>query len=241
MAKRPGKDDIDAASGDEPELSRGELVHGKLRDAIRAGRFAPGQRVREAEVAKWLDVSRTPVREAFRRLQADGLLMFEPWRGVVIAELDQQQTIELYAMRKVLEGAAAGLAARHAADSQIDVLIDLVDQADTLADTAELADLNRHFHQSIHAAAHNRYLLKSLNALRDSMALLPSTTYALSERHGPAQEEHREIVTAIKNRDVAKAEAAARKHIDGAERARLKVISDMARHASPPEHKDPSP
>jgi len=233
MAKRPRKVDQENGTEDAPNLSRGELVHVKLRDAIRAGRFAPGQRVRETEVAKWLDVSRTPVREAFRRLQADGLLVFEPWRGVVVAELDQQQMIELYAMRKVLEGTAAGLAARHAADSQIAMLEDLVEQTDAVTATDELAELNRHFHQSIYAAAHNRYLLKALNALRDSMALLPSTTYALSERQGPAQDEHREILAAIKSRDAAKAETTARKHIDGAERARLKVISQMSR-----KHKD---
>ena len=60
------------------QLSRGEFVHARLRDAIRAGRYPPGTRVRETEVAAWLNVSRTPVREALRRLQADGLLVFEP-------------------------------------------------------------------------------------------------------------------------------------------------------------------
>ncbi|MDD9877329.1 MAG: GntR family transcriptional regulator [Magnetovibrio sp.] len=221
--RRRGK----AKSGDQ--LSRGELVHLKLLDAIRAGEFRPGERIREAEIAKWLGVSRTPVREAFRRLQADGLLVFEPWRGVVVAELDQQQLIELYAMRKVLEGTAAGLAAQHAAESQIATLAELIDTADTAADAAERAELNRHFHQNIYAAAHNRYLLKALNALRDSMALLPSTTYALTGRHEIAQGEHRDIVGAIARRDPKAAEAAARHHIAEAEKARLKMIIEMNR------------
>lgn len=218
-----------AESGGDSNLSRGELVHGRLRDAIRAGRFAPGDRVREAEVASWLGVSRTPVREAFRRLQADGLLVFEPWRGVIVAQLDQQQLIELYAMRRVLEGTAAGLAARHAADSQIATLRDLMDQAEGAEGADERAELNRHFHQNIYAAAHNRYLLQALNALRDSMALLPSTTYALEGRHAAAQAEHRRIVDAIAARDAAAAEDAAREHISEAERARLKVILNRER------------
>lgn len=209
--------------------SRGELVHAQLRDAIRAGRFAPGDRVRETEVATWLGVSRTPVREAFRRLQADGLLVFEPWRGVIVAQLDQQQLIELYAMRRVLEGTAAGLAAQHAADSQIATLRDLIDQADTARGAEERAELNRHFHQNIYAAAHNRYLLQALNALRDSMALLPSTTYALKGRHAVAQTEHRRIVDAIEARDPGAAEDAARAHISEAEKARLKVILNRQR------------
>ncbi|MEK9723053.1 MAG: GntR family transcriptional regulator [Rhodospirillaceae bacterium] len=214
---------------DDGNLSRGELVHLKLLDAIRGGTFAPGDRIREAEVAAWLGVSRTPVREAFRRLQSDGLLVFEPWRGVIVAELDQQQLIELYAMRRVLEGTAAALAAQHAAESQIATLRDIMVQADT-AETAEArAELNRLFHQNIYAAAHNRYLLQALNALRDSMALLPSTTYALEGRHATAQGEHAALIEAIASRDPTAAEAAARHHITEAEKARLKVIMELDR------------
>ena len=208
-------------------LSRGEWVHINLRDAIRDGRLKPGERVRESDVTTWLNVSRTPVREAFRRLQADGLLVFEAWRGVVVAALDQQQLIELYAMRKVLEGTAAGLAAQHAAESQIATLRDLIDPADGADGSVERAELNRQLHQNIYAAAHNRYLLQALNALRDSMALLPSTTYALAGRHKIAQREHRDIVDAIGVRDAANAEQAARYHIAEAEKARLKVILEL--------------
>ncbi len=223
------KHKANAAPQEGANLSRGEWVHVKLREAIRAGKFAPGDRVREIDVAKWLGVSRTPVREAFRRLQADGLLVFEPWRGVIVAELNQQQLIELYAMRRVLEGTAAGLAAQHAAPSQIATLRDLMDQADAASGADERAELNRLFHQNIYAAAHNRYLLQALNALRDSMALLPSTTYALEDRHAKAQEEHRDIVNAIEARDATQAENAARHHISEAEKARLKVILQMER------------
>ena len=219
----PKRDDDDQDAG-EANLSRGELVHLKLLDAIRGGRYAPGDRVREADVAAWLNVSRTPVREAFRRLQADGLLTMEPWRGVIVAQLDQQQLVELYAMRRVLEGTAAGLAAQHAAPSQIAILTSLADQADNATKPGERADLNRIFHQHIYAAAHNRYLLQALNALRDSMALLPSTTYALEGRHANTQKEHRQIIDAISRRDTAAAEAAARDHIEAAEKARLQVI-----------------
>jgi len=220
----------DPATSEDGNLSRGEWVHVRLLDAIRAGKFAPGDRVRETDITQWLGVSRTPVREAFRRLQADGLLVFEPWRGVIVAQLNQQQLIELYAMRRVLEGTAAGLAAQHAAESQIATLTDIMDQADQATGADERASLNRHFHQNIYAAAHNRYLLQALNALRDSMALLPSTTYALEGRHALAQDEHRRIVDAIQTRDPARAETAARDHISEAEKARLKVILELERN-----------
>ena len=209
-------------------LSRGELVHHELLQAIRDGRYPSGTRVREAEVADWLKVSRTPVREALRRLQSEGLVVFTPWRGVVVAELDQQQVIELYAMRRVLEGTAARLAAQHAADSEIDGLVDLVARERTAkGDIERLADINGRFHRSIYSAAHNRYLLKALNSLSDSLALLRHTTYAVPGRPEAAMAEHQAIVTAIQDRDADAAEAAASDHLGAAERARLKVLFEM--------------
>ena len=212
--------------------SRAAQVLDALRAAIRDGRYPPGARMRETEVAATLGVSRTPVREAFRQLQADGLLTLEPWRGVVVAKLDQQQLVELYAMRGVLEGAAAALAARHAAPSQLSALKDVLDASAGETDAAHLADLNRQFHQGIYAAAHNRYLLKALHALGDSMALLPSTTYALLDRPAAALSEHRNLLAAIEAGDAAEAEATARHHIREAERARLKVVLEWDRMGS---------
>ena len=101
---------IDTLKQTAPEnqgTSLGEFVLERLRGAIRDRRYQPGQRIREAEVAQWLGVSRTPVREAFRRLQADGLLVLIPWRGAQVAELGRQQVVELYAIRRALEGTAA--------------------------------------------------------------------------------------------------------------------------------------
>jgi len=216
-------------------LSRGELVHHELLQAIRDGRYPSGTRVREAEVADWLGVSRTPVREALRRLQSEGLVVFTPWRGVVVAELDQQQVIELYAMRRVLEGTAARLAAQHAADSEIDGLIDLVEREKAAkGDIDRLVDINGRFHQAIYSAAHNRYLLKALNSLSDSLALLRSTTYGVPGRPAAAITEHQAIVAAIQSRDANAAESAASDHLGGAERARLKVLFEMQENGETP-------
>src|SRR5215213_2198226 len=97
-------------TGDEAALrtrSRADFVYESLRDAISDGRIAVGERVREEEVARSLGVSRTPVREALRRLQIRGLLVIFAGRGLVVAKLSQQQIVELYAMREILEGSAA--------------------------------------------------------------------------------------------------------------------------------------
>jgi DNA-binding GntR family transcriptional regulator len=147
-------------------------------------------------VADWLSVSRTPVREALRRLEAEGLLTFVPWRGVVVAEL---QVTELYAMRTILEGAAARLAAQHVGEAEIDLMEGLLARAKAASGDAEaLAAINRQFHQAIYAGAHNRYLMQSLETLRNSLALLRGTTFSMPGRAKAAQREHAAILAAIK-------------------------------------------
>lgn len=202
-------------------VSLGAFAYASLREAIRTGRLRPGSRVREKVIADWLEISRTPVREALRRLEADGLLAFEPHRGMVIAELDEPATLELYRMREVLEGAAAAFAARTASEAEIARLHGFLDTEATLLDDAPaLAELNREFHETIYRAAHNRYLLKLLSALRDSMTLLGPTTLAQPGRSAIAHGEHRAVVDAIGRGDADSADAAARAHIRHAYRAR---------------------
>src|SRR3981081_2310896 len=90
--------------------SLGELAYRVMREALRSGTFRPGEHLREADVAQWLGISRTPVREAFHRLIAEGLLADGPWSGVMVADLDALQLIQLYAIREALEGPGARLA-----------------------------------------------------------------------------------------------------------------------------------
>lgn len=213
------------AARSRPVTSRAEYVEARIREAIQSGRYQPGARLRETEIAERLKVSRTPVREALRRLEAAGLLGFVPWRGVVVTEFDRRQVIELYAMRAILEGAAAGLAARQVQPAEIDLLDALLARAEAAEDDpARLASINREFHQAIQAAAHNRYLTQTLDGLRNALALLRGTTFALPGRAAEAQNEHRAILDAIKAHDAEAAEAAARAHIAQAERARLRML-----------------
>lgn len=205
--------------------SRGEVAYVRLKEAIQAGDLTPGQRIRENDMASWLEMSRTPIREALRRLEADGLLTFAPYRGMVISELDHQAVMELYSMREVLEGTAAGLAARHASDAEIVVLKDIVaGEIDDAADPRRIATHNKHFHDALYRVAHNRYLLKTLNVLSDAMALLGMTTMAITGRSETAHGEHLAVVSAIEARDPVTAEASMREHIRMAQRARLRLM-----------------
>lgn len=202
----------------------GGSAYERIRAAIRDRRLAPGSRVVESELASWLGVSRTPIREAVLRLEQEGLLTHAPRQGLMVVELDYQAVIELYAMREVLEGAAAGLAAQHASSAEVETLREMIAFEAELTEAERAAAANRKFHQILHYAAHNRFLLKSLNALSDAMMLLGATTLGLPGRHATALEEHRAIVDAIAGRDSEAAEQAARAHIREAQRHRVRMM-----------------
>lgn len=204
---------------------RAQLAYDRLVAAIQAGQLTSGSRVREADVAEWLQISRTPVREAMRKLEAEGMLSHVPHVGVVVTEIDADMVTELYAMREVLEGSAAGLAAQHASEAEIHILRQIVTgETALLNDPYLLMRHNREFHDIIYRSAHNRYLLKSLNALHDALVLLGKTTLSSRPRAETSHSEHLAIVKAIIARDQALAEKLMRTHIRGAYHERLNML-----------------
>lgn len=205
--------------------ARGQHVYRKLRDAIQSGELKPGQRIMETEVADWLRVSRTPVRDAIRRLESEGMMQHEPRNGLVVAQLDRQAVMELYVMRVTLEGTAAQLCARHASDMEVMDLLDLVERERALQGDFDALSLhNRRFHDAVHRGAHNRYLEKSLITVSDSMGLLGPSQMRLPHRAEEALAEHAEIANAIQRRDPEAAAEAARKHVRDAQRERMKRL-----------------
>ena len=192
-------------------------------DAIEDGAFRPGARLVESELAERFGVSRTPVREALQRLETQGLLARDG-RSLIVASLDHSQMADLYAVRAQLEGLAARLAARHAADEEVRVLKRMVRQDRMLAgDPKALARANRRFHGQIHLASHNRFLMQQLDLVHRSMVLMTETSLAVDGRGAEALDEHDRIVAAIAARDEAAAEAALRDHISAAFETRLSL------------------
>jgi DNA-binding GntR family transcriptional regulator len=144
-------------------------------------------------------------------------------RSLIVASLDHNQMAELYMVRRELEGLAASLAARHATDEELRVLKDMVREDDALVDMpTELAKANRRFHEQIHLASHNRYLVQQLNLVHRSMALMATTSLAAEGRGEIAQAEHKRIVDAIEARDEEAAGQALKDHISVAFMTRLK-------------------
>jgi DNA-binding GntR family transcriptional regulator len=214
-----------AAKNEAQYSSRSELAYQMLRQAIESGELKPGQRVMEVEVAEWLKVSRTPVREALRRLESEGMLAMEARNGLVVASLSRHAMLELYVMREVLEGTAARLCARNASDIEIMELQALVKREQRLqGNLPELAGHNRLFHEAVHRGAHNRYLEKSLSAVNDSMWLLGKSQMLVPERAKTALDEHAELFDAIRKREADLAEAVARRHVQSARTERLKQL-----------------
>ncbi|MCK0167220.1 GntR family transcriptional regulator [Jannaschia sp. S6380] len=198
-----------------------------LRARIVSGGLKPGDRIREVELAQEMGLSRTPVREAIKRLEQDGLIRHAPHKGAVVRALDPQSMNELYLVREVLEGTAAGLAAQHASTAEITALEELLaTQPPEGQDDggAEAARRNAIFHDAIGHAAHNRHLLHAMDGLSGAMALLGPTTLSMPGRIPVAMEEHAAILHAISARDAGAADAAARAHIRAAHRARLHLL-----------------
>jgi len=203
----------------------GEATYRALCRALRDGALKPGDRLREEEVARRLAVSRTPVREAFGRLLARRLIEPAGGRGLIVRRLEATEALELYALREILEGAAARLAAQHAFPAEIDMMRDHAAAFERAFGSPRLMEReNRSLHETIFRAARNRYLDVALRDMQDSLALLGPTTFGVAGRPETASAEHRAIIDAIAARDADAAERAARDHMRAALTARMRLI-----------------
>jgi DNA-binding GntR family transcriptional regulator len=210
------------------QLGRGHEAYARVREAIRDGTLSPGVRLTETDLAARFGVSRTPIRQAIAKLEAEGLLTHEPRRGLSVTRPDHGQMVELYVMREILEGAAARLAAQHASETEIGAMEELVaGEPAIFADAPKLAAVNQRLHGLLYLAAHNRYLLRSLEQLSATMALLPSLL-TFGGRAEQAHEEHLVLLAALRARDGEAAEDAAKRHSRAAQRQRLAWLVQVA-------------
>ena len=194
-------------------------------EAIDMGIYKPGDRLVESDLADSFGVSRTPIREALQRLETQSLLTRDG-RSLIVSSLDHSQMAELYIVRAELEGLAASLAAKHATGEEVKVLQDMVSSdRKIIAEPSALAKSNRRFHKQIHLASHNRFLIKQLDLVHRSMALMATTSLAADGRGPVAVEEHQAIVTAISKGDSEEASEKLRDHISIAFITRLKQDS----------------
>lgn len=207
------------------DMSQGDVAFLKLLDAIKSGDYQPGDRLREVEIADRLSLSRTPIREALRKLEAEGIIEHRPRLGAVIRTLSHTEVVELYEMRLVLERTAAEMAAKHANEAEIDELERLNgDIADAVDNNAHAAAINQDFHRCIYLATRNRFLLESARALNNALLLLGPTTLADEARIKTVFRQHQDIIDAIRSGDPEAAGASAEAHLQTSLRHRLQAM-----------------
>jgi DNA-binding GntR family transcriptional regulator len=196
-----------------------------LFQTIEQGDLKPGDRLLETDLAQRLGVSRTPIREAIRKLEADGIVVHQPRVGAVVRTLVQKEIVELYEMRIVLETTAAAMAAKHASDAEIRTLNMLnADMACAHADPIKVAKLNRRFHRFILDAARNQFLSDSYKALSHALILLGKTTLETSERVETVVQQHTQIIDALNAGNQDGASTAMRQHMETSLDHRLKAL-----------------
>lgn len=199
-----------------------EAVQDAIRAAIVEGRYPPGERLLEDQLAQELGVSRNPVREALHALSTEGFVVIEPRRGARVATVSRQRAGELFEVREVLEGLAGRLAAERRSPEQLALLQDIVREGERLVGTgrlSELPDLNTRFHNALHAAAGNVMLTQTLGRLSPVITWVYARRIAA--RSGDSWTEHAAIVEAVAAADGDLAHARASQHIAAARSAYL--------------------
>lgn len=206
-----------------------DLVREYIQTSVVDGRLKPGERLREVDIAQALNMSRSPIREALKTLENEGLVQPASGKGMVVSKLSRVEILELFLYREVLEGLASELAAASITDEELEKLDELIAVAEQLADfsPAALVANNREFHQLIYIVTRNEYLIDSVGQLRKFLSLLPGTNYAKPERRAVIVQEHKDIVSALRRHDPAAAKEASRVHVRNSAFAQLSFILDV--------------
>lgn len=202
-----------------------EEVYRKLRDMIFSGELQHDEHLVERRLAEMLLVSRTPVREALRKLEAEGLVKREPYRGLVVAEFTPEDFIEVLEIREVLEGLATQLAAANKAGDHLAELGILLAQMEQCLNAGEdFANLHLRFHNTIYLAAKRPRLYNLISSVQEHTEAFPRIGYKMAGRGKQALEEHKEIYQRISVGDAVAAGEIARIHIRHAKDALLAVL-----------------
>ncbi len=204
-----------------------DAVTDALREAILDGVLGPTTWLREDEIAGAFRVSRTPVREALRRLADEGLVVKTANHGTTVAPLSLEDVLALYVVREDLEGVAARLAAVRCPTGLVETLDGIgaeMKEAAAQQDTAGLSRLNLAWHRALRDATGNSYLDRFLGQVEHAVRRLPASTLGYKDRAEEAVAEHDAVVRAIEARDGEAAERSAKAHMRRARQIRLAVM-----------------
>jgi len=194
----------------------GASVYQRLREAILIGRIPMGARINELELASAWQISRTPIREALRRLEAEGLVQATPGRGMLVPRLSSTEVEELYALREALEGMAARRAAERTATqflAQLNTQLKNYGVALKQEDIAQLVAADAALHDAIAQMAQNRRLEQAIQSARSRVHQVHARSFRLKGRASKTFREMAKVVAAIRTKDAARAEVSLREHL----------------------------
>jgi len=208
-----------------------EVVFKSIRGAILSGVLKPGERLMEVQLAEKLGVSRTPVREAIRKLELEGLIVMMPRKGAYVADLSIKDIMDVLEIRTALEGLASGLAALRITDEEVEELKLTAlhfHQAIEADDFDRIIQMDIEFHDRIFKAARNEKLIQINNNLREQVQRFRIMYIRKSNKSKDLVEAHYEIAEAISKRDAEMADKLAKKHIENAEKYIMKTVRNMS-------------
>lgn len=201
-------------------------IYDSIREGILSGRYAAGERLVEARLAAELGVSRTRVREALARLEAEHLLARASGRGLVVTQLSPSEIEDMYALRLLLEGFAAARAAENVTFEELERLRELQNElvaAEQGADSAgdgertalirRVTEINKEFHNLIHIAARNRRLEPVLRSVIEVPLMFTSFYWYTNRELKEAANDHQAILDALEAREPERAEELMKRHI----------------------------
>lgn len=206
-----------------------EIVFEHLREAIIKGALRPGERLMEMQLAEEMGVSRTPVREAIRKLELEGLVIMVPRRGAYVSDLSIKDVAETYEIRGALEALAAGLAAERINEDELEEIERILVKISESIEKNDIKATIEHdeaFHAILYRASHNDRLVQIINNLREHIQRFRSTSLGTPGRLKAVLFEHRKIAEAISERNAELAQQLAQEHIENAENALMEWIKE---------------
>ena len=214
----------------EPSSTAQHQAYCHLRRQILTGAIAPGERINVTEVADALLVSRMPVREALRHLDAEGLVVMRPNRGASVIDLTPEEIEEYFQIRAALEGLAVGLATPHLSDDELEQLVLAKDHMDrAINEPGQWLELHRRFHFGLIRKCNRPRLIREIARITELLTPVAARHFIANGVQLGNGHDHADILHMMQARDAAGAEEQVRKHI-------LSVGHDLATSVTSPEN-----
>ena len=204
-----------------------DVVSEALRQAIKEGILKPGERLMEIQLADELGVSRTPIREAIRKLELEGFVVMIPRRGTYVADISLKDVVQVFEIRSALEELAAGLAAERITPDELEELERILVEINEYIDRDEfdkIVDTDIRFHGVLYRASRNNRLVDILHNLREQMLRFRSISMHYPGRFSATGGEHRQLVESIANHNSVQARKIAKKHMENSEKTLIMGI-----------------